>query len=217
VTIFGREIGPEKPNPARVVGRRLTTSLAGTRVLFDGVAAPLLYVSGTQINAIVPYAVAERPTVNVEAEYQGVRSNAVTMPVTASRPGIFTRDGSGSGYAMVMNEDGSINTASNPARPNSIFTFFATGEGLIEPAVEDGLILGSVLPKPKEQVSVVFCCSFYYGAWEGGILYAGGVSESAAGLLQVNVRMPSLEIFGEGFQLCIGGHCSGIYQVFIKR
>jgi uncharacterized protein (TIGR03437 family) len=217
VTIFGREIGPEAPNPARVRGGQLTTTLAGTRVLFDGTAAPLLYVSRTQINAIVPYAVAERPTVKVEVEYQGVRSNVVTMPVTTSRPGIFSRDGSGSGYAVALNEDGSINSASNPAEKTSIITLFATGEGLIEPAVEDGLILGSVLPKPKELVSVLFCCAYFYGSLEGDILYAGGVPESAAGLLQVNVRMPGQNpSFGEGFQLCIGGHCSDLYLVFIK-
>jgi uncharacterized protein (TIGR03437 family) len=148
-----------------------------------------------------------------------VRSNVVTMPVTASRPGIFTRDGSGSGHALALNEDGSINSASNPARKNSIITFFATGEGLMEPVVEDGLILGSVLPKPKASVSVLFCCAYYYyGPSEGFISYAGGVPESAAGLLQVNVRMPGLETpsFGEGFQLCIGSQCSGFNQVFIK-
>jgi uncharacterized protein (TIGR03437 family) len=219
VTIFGREIGPEAPNPALVEGSRLTTSLAGTRVLVDGVAAPLLYVSGSQINAIIPYAVAERPTVNVEVEYQGVRSNIVTMPVTTSRPGIFTRDGSGSGHALALNEDGSINSSSNPAGKNSIVTFFATGEGLIEPAVGDGLILGSVPPKPKESISVLFCCSYFgYGLWEGDILYAGGVPGSAAGLLQVNVQMPGLDTpsVGEGFQLCIGGQCSGFNQLFIK-
>jgi uncharacterized protein (TIGR03437 family) len=219
VTIFGREIGPPGPSPARVEGRRLTTNLAGTRVLFDGVASRLLYVSRDQINAIVPYAVAKSPAVNVEVEYQGVHSNVVTMPVKAARPGIFTRDGSGSGYAVALNEDGSINSASNPAEKTSIITFFATGEGLIEPAVEDGLILGSVLPKPKEPVSVLFCCSYFYysGLWEGDILYAGGVPESAAGLLQVNVQMPGLNpSFGDGFQLCIGSQCSGFNQLFIK-
>jgi uncharacterized protein (TIGR03437 family) len=121
---------------------------------------------------------------------------------------------------MVLNEDGSINSASNPARPNSIITFFATGEGLIEPAVEDGMVLGSVLPKPQEPVSVLFCCAYFgYFPWEGQVLYAGGVSESAAGLLQVNVRMHGLETFldPKGFQLCIGSQCSDYYQVFIKR
>jgi uncharacterized protein (TIGR03437 family) len=141
------------------------------------------------------------------------------MPVKAARPGIFTRDGSGSGYAVALNEDGSINSASNPAEKTSIITFFATGEGLIEPAVEDGLILGSVLPKPKELVSVWFCCggSFGYGLLEGTVLYAGGVSESAAGLLQVNVRMPDLGLWDPGgFRLCIGSQCSGLNQLFIK-
>jgi uncharacterized protein (TIGR03437 family) len=116
-----------------------------------------------------------------------------------------------------LNEDGSINSASNPAEKTSVITLFATGEGLIEPAVEDGLILGSVLPKPKELVSVWFCCGYFgYGLLEGTVLYVGGVSESAAGLLQVNVRLPGIDLFGEDFQVCVGGQCSDYNQVFIR-
>jgi hypothetical protein len=72
VTIFGSGIGPDEP-----VGRVLTedgklaTTLAGTRVLFNGIPAPLLSVSDNQSSAIVPYAVTGRSSVDIQVEYKG--------------------------------------------------------------------------------------------------------------------------------------------------
>jgi hypothetical protein len=59
VTIFGSVIGPADLAPFRVgENRRLATTLAETRILFNGTAAALLYVSDKQSSAIVPYDVA---------------------------------------------------------------------------------------------------------------------------------------------------------------
>lgn len=191
VTIFGNAIGPPEAASFHLTAeRRIATTLAGTRLLFNGIAAPLLWVSKQQINAIVPYGVAENPTVDVTVDYQGARSNVVTMPVAASRPGIFTLDGSGSGHAAALNEDGSINSLSNPAERGSILVLYATGEGLTEPAVEDGLVLDTMLPKPKLAVRVWFCC-YADQIWDAEVLYAGGAPDSITGLLQVNVRIPA--------------------------
>ena len=52
---------------------RLATTLAETRILFNGAPAPLLYVSDRQGSTIVPYAVAGRPSVEVQVEHRGVR------------------------------------------------------------------------------------------------------------------------------------------------
>jgi uncharacterized protein (TIGR03437 family) len=89
-----------------------------------------------------------------------------------------------------LNEDGSINSPTNPAQSGSIVTIYATGEGLTEPAGVDGLVLRDVLPKPKLPVEVLLTdvVSDSYASLD--ILYAGGVSGAAGGLLQVNVRLP---------------------------
>jgi hypothetical protein len=82
VTILGSAIGPPDLTSLRVnTDGRLATTLADTRILFDGTPAPLLYVSAKQSSAIVPYAVAEKPTVDVQVEFKGVRSSTVTVPV----------------------------------------------------------------------------------------------------------------------------------------
>ena len=207
VTIFGRLLGPPELTPLRLAeDGRLATVLADTRIFFNGVAAPLLYVSATQSSAIVPYAVAEKATVVVDVEYRGVRSDPLTLPVSPARPGIFTFDRSGSGQGAILNEDGSLNSPANPAQRGSIIVMYLTGEGLLDPASADGAILGGTLPKPRLPVSLWFEDPRTGDGDFAEVLYAGGVSGSVAGLLQINVRVPLWARAGDAvpFYLQIG-------------
>ncbi len=196
VTLFGSAMGPSELVRFRLAeDRRLATTLADARILFNGVPAPLLYVSDKQSSAIVPYAAAGRTSVDVQVEYKGVRSDVMTVPVLASRPGIFSLDGSGQGQAAILNEDGSLNSPSNPASRGSIITIYATGGGEAAPGVVDGQILSDILPTSILPVSVYFDLYPYSDSdddpKQGEVLYAGGVSGSVPGLLQVNVRVPA--------------------------
>src|SRR5581483_314805 len=59
VTIFGSNIGPSTPLGLTLSSTgTVETTLGTTTVTFNGIAAPLIYVSANQINAIVPYEVA---------------------------------------------------------------------------------------------------------------------------------------------------------------
>jgi uncharacterized protein (TIGR03437 family) len=152
--------------------------------------------------------VSGQPSVDVQVEYQGVPSDVVTVPVLPSRPGIFSLDGSGQGLLTIANEDGSVNSPSNPAARGSIITMYATGGGERDPAVADGQILSDVLPSTSlpiylafdngDQISGTSAC--------GQVLYAGGASGSVAGLLQLNVRVPPDALAGDAvaFALIIG-------------
>ena len=221
VTLFGAAMGPSELVRLRLTGdRRLATTLADTRILFDGVPAPLVYVSDRQSSAIVPYAVARRASVDVQVEYGGLRSDPVTVRVLSSRPGIFSLDSSGQGQGAILNEDGTVNSPSNPALRGSIITIFGTGGGESAPGVEDGQILGSVLPRTTLRVSAFFDViddGTLLQIKPGEVLYAGGVSESVAGLLQVNVRVPA-DAGDTGpavpFALFIGSHWT-MFQVTV--
>jgi len=224
VTIFGSAMGPSELVRLRLAeDRTLATTLADTRILFNGAPAPLLYVSDKQSSAIVPYAVAGRPSVGVQVEYKGVRSDVITMPVLASRPGIFTLDASGGGQGAVLNEDGSLNSPANPAQRGSIVTVYATGGGEAAPGIVDGQILSDVVPRTSLPVSALFYVGLQEGlgvaAKQGEVLYAGGVSGSVAGLLQVNVRVPPDRVAGVAgdavpFLLIVGSHWT-VFQVTI--
>src|SRR5207302_9459415 len=60
VSIFGGNLGPSAGVPTVVSGGSIQTLIAETQVTFDNIPAPLLFVSATQINAIVPYGIAGR-------------------------------------------------------------------------------------------------------------------------------------------------------------
>jgi len=196
----------------------LSTNLADTRILFNGAPAPLVYVSDKQSSAIVPYAVAGRSSVDVQVEHNGARSEALTMPVLASRPGIFALDGSGRGQGAILNEDGSLNSPANPARRGSIISIFGTGGGETAPGVVDGQVLSGILPETSLPVSVFFDLGnneHQVQAKRAEVLYAGGVPGSVAGLLQINVRVPANAVDtgpAVNFALFIGSHWT-VYQV----
>lgn len=201
VAIFGSALGPAQLTPGRITGEgRLAAELAGVRVLFNGVPAPLLHVSANQIGAIVPYSIAPAPSVDVQVEYQGLRSDAVRVPLLPARPGFFLTgapDTGGGGYfkgAVIFNEDGSLNSSANPARRGSVLSMYLTGEGRISPSVPDGAILSNTLPSPTQRVSVEFVSLddelWPFKAAMADVLHAGGVSGSVAGLLQIKVRVP---------------------------
>ena len=52
-----RNLGPASLTTAQLdASGNIATLLAGTRVLFDGVAAPIIYTSANQVSAVVPFA-----------------------------------------------------------------------------------------------------------------------------------------------------------------
>ncbi len=205
VTIFGTAIGPSQPVSARS-DRALATTLAETRILFDGLPAPLLFTSSEQVGAVVPNAVANKSSVGIQVESRGVLSKSVTIPVLKAHPGIFSLNASGEGQAAVLNQDGTLNTVANPARSGSMISIFATGGGETNPATADGQIVANLPPKLKSSAIVTFH-HLAPGAEdfpEVDATYAGAVSGLVAGLTQVNVRIPDSVATGNWFiQLAI--------------
>ncbi|MBM3810210.1 MAG: hypothetical protein FJW20_01115 [Acidimicrobiia bacterium] len=185
VFLGGSNIGPGNLLTAGVTAAgTLSTVLGETRVLFDGQASPLIYVSGTQTSAIVPYRVAGQASTQVVVEYRGERSAPLVVPVVASRPGLFSANSSGRGQGAILNENNSFNSAANPARKGSIVQLFGTGEGQTNPPGVDGQLATQVFPRPVLPVSVTI------GGRTADLLYAGAAPSLVAGLLQVNAKIP---------------------------
>ncbi|MCX6612415.1 MAG: serine hydrolase, partial [Acidobacteria bacterium] len=174
VTLFGDKIGGSALVTAQLANNRLTTLLDGTRVLFDGTPAAMVYTSGSQISAIVPYNVAGKTQVRVTVERLGVESEAVSVPVAASAPALFTANSSGTGpVAAITYPDARI------------AVLYGTGEGISDPTPLDGaLAVSSPLPSPRLPVKV------FVGGREVKVLYAGAAPGLTAGLFQINIEVP---------------------------
>lgn len=186
VSIFGRSLGPETGAGLEIgPGGAVRSTLAGVRVLFDGIAGPLIYVQAWQVNAMVPYGVFGGSLVEVVVESQGVRSRPILIQLYETAPGIFTVDSSGRGPAAVLNQDLSQNSASTPAARGSVVSVFATGAGQMVPAGVDGQITGDELPAPLLAVKA------WIGDREVDLSYAGGAPGMVSGILQANIRIPT--------------------------
>jgi uncharacterized protein (TIGR03437 family) len=183
VSIFGANIGPTPAVGAQLAGQHITTETGNSAVLFDGVEAPILFTSATQINAVVPFGVAG-PNTKIQILYQGTEVASTTMPVQDAAPAVFSLDGSGGGPGAILNSDLSINSATNEAPRGTFIVLYATGLGLTTPDSDDGLITGSTLAQPNLDVSVTI---------EGvpaKVLYAGAAPGLVAGMIQINVVVP---------------------------
>jgi uncharacterized protein (TIGR03437 family) len=189
ISLYGAALGPQaaaiqQPDTNGNYG----SQLAGTTVSFNGVNAPLTFASGSQINAIVPYEVANAGMAAIEVNYQGQSMASETLPVVGTAPGIFTANSSGTGLASVINQDGSVNSASNPARPGSVITFFLTGEGLTNPGGADGKTTPLPPAAPFVPVQTV---SVFLNGQQAELTYAAEAPGLVAGIMQIDARVPS--------------------------
>jgi len=199
VVLYGAGLGPSQLIQNQPSNGVLGTAFGGTAVSFNGIATPILYTSEAQVAAIVPYAVTG-VTAQVTVAYQGQVSNAFTVPVATSAPGLFTLNQAGWGQAAAINAvDGTVNTAANPVKIGGFISLYATGEGQTAPAGLDGRIAGSPPTGPVLPVRVTV------GGIPATVQYAGGAPGQVAGLMQVNVQIPS------GVQP--GGYVSVVLQV----
>jgi uncharacterized protein (TIGR03437 family) len=148
ITIFGSGFDPNK-----------------TQLLFDGKSATIFYIGSGQINALTPANLAPNSTTQISITLAG--ATVVTFPsnVVSAMPAIFAV-GSGIGQAAAINEDGTVNSASNPVARGSIITVYATGQG--------------------QDMSAV---SLTIGGYSAALQYAGP-APGFQGLMQINAEVP---------------------------
>jgi uncharacterized protein (TIGR03437 family) len=184
--IFAPAVGPSSSATMTLNAAGLVdTTLNDTQVLFDGVPAPLTYVGPTQVNLIVPYELAGKTHSQMTVEYKGQQVLSLGVAILPSAPAIFAMDYSGIGPGAILNQDGSLNSAGNPADRGSVIQIFATGEGVTDPAGVDGKLGADPLPHPVLPVSVRI------GGIDADAISAAGGSGLVAGVLLVNARIPA--------------------------
>jgi uncharacterized protein (TIGR03437 family) len=183
VVLHGSAMGPSQIAQFQVGSSGVvSTQLAGTAVLFNGLPAPIIYTSATQVAVVVPYGL-RGTTAEIEVWYQGQASTPVAVPVATSAPGIFTLNSTGR-PASVVNQDGSTNSPGHPAALGSYISLLATGEGQTSPQGQDGKLASVPLPQPILPVSAIV------GGYSANVKYAGGAPGEIAGVMQVNIQIP---------------------------
>jgi uncharacterized protein (TIGR03437 family) len=209
IVIYGSNIGPATLTMSTVSNNTLSNNVGQTQVFFDGIAAPIYYSSSGQTSVFVPYGIAGRATTLIVVSVQGVQSTGITQSVSATVPGIYTLNSSGSGPAVAWNYDlngnfTGINSASIPAVKGGVVSLYVTGEGVTNgPAGIDGMLVTN-LYKPLAAVTATV------GGQTAPVQYAGSAPGSIYGVMQVNIQIPAGAASGTAIPLVVnvGGNNS---------
>jgi len=184
VTVLGTGVGSAPTGLQIGPDGKLATTLNGVQLLIDGAAAPLLYVSPDQLNAIVPFAAATSGNATIQVISNGQQAASWDVPLAPSAPSVFTIPASGVGQAAVLNQDSSINAPANPAARGTEIQIFATGAGITSPpGVTGGIAKGA-------GNSTLLSVQVLIGGIQAPVDYAGAAPDEVAGLLQVNALIP---------------------------
>jgi uncharacterized protein (TIGR03437 family) len=185
ITIYGTYLGPpDGASPAASADGVLPVEYSGTSVSVDGIAAPLLFVSGAQVNAVVPFGIVSSTLADLRIRAFGYESEPLSAPTALAAPALFTADGSGNGQAAALNQDGTINSAANPASAGSIVTVYGTGFGATAPIGKDGMVTASDLANIALPVSVIVAGK------DALVTYAGNAPGLVAGVAQIDFQIP---------------------------
>jgi uncharacterized protein (TIGR03437 family) len=193
VSLFGVGFGPPTPATAQVgTDQRFPTSLSNTQVTFNGIAAPLIYVSSNQINAVAPFGLSPDSTAQACVIFDGKATNCMTVLVRAAAPGIFLNPATPN-LAAAINQDGTVNSQQDAAPGGSVVSLFVTGLGPITPAPEDGSLVQFPLPTQNLKVQVQIPNPDFHNPlpYFAEVLYTGPAPFEINGMSQINIRVPT--------------------------
>ena len=197
VAIFGTDLASDT-QVATVVP--LPTTLGDTSVTFNNIPAPLFFVSGTQINAQVPFElVTGAGTVSVQVKRGSETTEAQPIGIAAVSPGVFTLNQRGAGVGAILHaEDFQPVSESLPARPGEFLLIFCTGLGVVQPEVPSGNVAPGTLPL-AETLSLPLVNIDGIPA----LVTFSGLAPGFVGLYQVNAVVPQGGVAGAAVAVVI--------------
>ena len=182
VSLFGQDLSPVNIATSQIP---LPTALGETCLTVNGVPAPMLFVSPTQINAQLPFQIIGNTTLILRTP--GGVSDNFNVTILPAAPGVFRTGTAGpdTGIATVVRDKNQeLVTLSNPIHKSEAVTIFLTGMGDTSPAIAAGLPapslpLASALIAPVVDINGV-----------GLPVTFAGLTPGQVGVYQINVSVP---------------------------
>jgi uncharacterized protein (TIGR03437 family) len=123
------------------------------------------------------------------AQFEIVRDGksiaAFSVAQAARHAGAFTAAGVPFGQLAALNQDGSVNSASNPASAGSIVSIFTTGLGAMTPQLPDGAVAMQIANTPVVEPTITV------NGQPAEVLYIGNAPGLVQGIVQINLRLPN--------------------------
>ena len=191
----------------------LPGSISNVSVALNGITAPLYAVANVQgveqVNFQVPWELASAATAQLVVTRDGVSSAAVTVPLRAAQPGIFTTDGQNA--IAVHNADNTLVTSERPAVTGETIYVYATGLGPVsnQPATGAAGPLSPLARTPDLPVVTLngMTC----------LVQFSGLAPGFVGIYQVNVRVPGALPHGPvDLVVSMGGAASPAVKVRVQ-
>ncbi|HLG98406.1 MAG TPA: hypothetical protein VKX49_18965 [Bryobacteraceae bacterium] len=180
--LFGTQLAARE---AGAVTTTLPTTLLNTSVTVNGELAPLFYVNTGQIDAQMPWDIPGGTVATVIVKNGSATSNAAAVYVPATgTPGISTY---ANNRAVVVNQNGTVNSASDTAAVGDEVVAYFTGGGPVQASGK--LVSGQ--PAPSGLSPVTGQNSVMVGIANAHVAYMG-LTPGSIGLYQVNFIVPDL-------------------------
>jgi adhesin/invasin len=183
------------------------TSWNGISVKINGIAAPLGYVSPTQINAQVPFEIGPG-TAQLTIASNGTTAGPVALTIQSASPGVFMYAG---GRAPAINQDGTLNLPTNPASVGSYISVYLTGQGMVDQPV----LTGAAAP-----IRTIANTLAQTTATIGGVAATvpfSGLAPGYVGLGQVNLLVPNVPAGDQQVIVTIGGVASNPAMIAVTK
>jgi uncharacterized protein (TIGR03437 family) len=190
----------------------VSTSLGNVVVYFDGWKAPLLYVNSSQIEAVAPFELDGKSSTVVHVEYQGVKSNNVTVNVVPAAPGIFTQPPAANTDGLILDNQWALVSKANPAAKGSTITVVFTGAGQTTPGGMDGHIESLAQELAKAPVTATI------DGQTATVVYAGTLPFCWDGAMMAQIQVPSAAGTSKAVPvvLTVGGVARNAVTMWVK-
>ncbi len=178
--MYGSNLASSATQPATIP---LPTEVSGTQVFIGGIAAPLYYVSGGQINTQIPFELDPTLQYQVVVSANGALTTPQSIVLAPANPGVAAN--SDSTILAEHTADGSLLTTASPAKPGEYIEAFVAGMG----ATTYNIVSGAGAPaNPLAYTNPMPVVTF-----DGNTIPVAfaGLTPGEVGLYQMNIQIPA--------------------------
>jgi uncharacterized protein (TIGR03437 family) len=182
ISIYGSNMAPSNMATSQMP---LPTALAQSCLVVNGALAPLLFVSGSQVNAQLPGRVTGNATMTIHTP--GGVSDNFNFSSTSNAPSVFQSGAPGASSRLatiVRASNGELVTPTNPIHPEDTVVIYLTGLGATSPAVDDGM------PAPDFPLATATVIPNVSLGGKALSVYWAGLVPGYVGLYQINATVP---------------------------
>lgn len=202
ITITGGGFGPASPvYTAPGADGKYPFTAAGLSVTIAGLQAPVIAVADGLIAAQVPFEIplTYGSPLPVDVFQDGAEFASISLFPTDNSLNLFDTGDSNNSIGLpalaALNQDGTANSAANPAAVGSVVSLFATGLGILSPPLKTGALNPIPPAGPLSITQIPSACSFdapqAFDFILCQVLYIGSAPGLSTSVAQINVQLPS--------------------------